>query len=70
MGEGMVDWDLFFQLVKDLNIDAPMTLHVEYPLLEKDEEKFSLEQKQQIISGKLKKDVDFIKTYLKKYKLI
>jgi sugar phosphate isomerase/epimerase len=40
LGEGMVNWDLFFKMVKELNIVAPLTLHIEYPLLEKDEENF------------------------------
>jgi L-ribulose-5-phosphate 3-epimerase len=70
MGEGMVDWDLFFKMVKELNINAPMTLHVEYPLLEKDEEKLSLTLQQETIVRKLKKDVDFINSYLRKYKLL
>jgi len=69
MGEGMVDWDLFFKLVKELNIVAPLTLHVEYPLFENGEEKLSLTKQQKIIVGKLKKDADFIKSFLQKYEL-
>lgn len=69
MGEGMVDWDLYFKMVKELKINAPITLHVEYPLLEKGEEKLTLLQKQEIIIKKLKKDVDFINSYLRKYQL-
>ena len=70
LGEGMVDWDLFFRMVKELNIACPVTLHVEYPLLEKDEEKLSLSQQQDIIVRKIKKDTDFLKNYLEKYQLI
>jgi L-ribulose-5-phosphate 3-epimerase len=70
MGEGMVDWDLFFSLVKELNIIAPITLHVEYPLLEKGEEKLTFVQQQEIIVRKLRKDSDFIDSYLRKYQLI
>jgi L-ribulose-5-phosphate 3-epimerase len=69
MGEGMVDWDLYFRMVKELNIVAPITLHIEYPLLEKDEEKLSLSRQQEIIVNKIKKDVDFIKSFLIKYQL-
>jgi Xylose isomerase-like TIM barrel. len=69
MGEGMIDWDLYFKLVKELNINAPITLHVEYPLLEKEDLKLSLSQQQEIIVRKLKKDTDFINSYLKKYQL-
>ena len=70
MGEGMINWDLFFQTVKELNITGPLTLHAEYPLLEKGEEKLPLAQQQEIIVRKLKKDTDFINGYLIKYKLI
>jgi len=69
LGEGMIDWDLYFRIVKEYKINAPITLHVEYPLLDKDEEKLSLIQQQEIIVRKLKKDTDFIKSYLTKYQL-
>jgi hypothetical protein len=65
----MIDWDLYFQLVRELNITAPITLHVEYPLLEKGEENLELVKQQEIIVRKLKKDTDFIKSYLHKYNL-
>ena len=70
LGEGMVDWDLFFKTVKELNISVPVTLHVEYPLLEREDEKLSLAQQQEIIVRKLKKDTDYLKNYLNKYQLI
>lgn len=69
MGEGMVNWDLFFRTVKQLNIVAPMTLHIEYPLLSTEEEQLGLPQKQDIIVRKIKKDVDFINGLMNKYQL-
>lgn len=69
LGEGMVSWDLFFKTVKELNICGPLTLHIEYQLLTKDEEKLSLSQQQEIIVGKLKKDVDYLNGFLTKYEL-
>jgi sugar phosphate isomerase/epimerase len=69
MGEGMVNWDLFFRTVKELNISGPLTLHVEYPLLENGEDKLPLSQQQDIIVRKLKKDTDFLKGFLLKYQL-
>lgn len=69
LGEGLVDFDLFFRMIKDMNIIAPITLHVEYPLLDKGDETLSLLQKQKIIVTKLKKEVDFIHSFLNKYKL-
>lgn len=70
LGEGIVNWDLFFTTVKELKIEGPLTLHVEYPLLEKGEEKLSLTQQQEIIIRKLKKDMDYLNNYLIKYQLI
>jgi hypothetical protein len=60
---------MYFKLVKELNIIAPITLHIEYPLLENDEEKLPLLRQQEIITRKLKQDADFINSYLKKYNL-
>jgi sugar phosphate isomerase/epimerase len=70
MGEGMVNWDTYFKTVKALKIEGPLTLHVEYPLFEKGEEKLPLAQQQEILVRKIKKDVDFIKSYLAKYQLV
>lgn len=70
MGEGMVNWDTFFQMVRELNIVGPLTLHIEYPLLENGDEKLSLTQQQAIIVKKIKKDTDFVKSYLQKYQLV
>jgi sugar phosphate isomerase/epimerase len=70
MGEGMVNWDLFFKTIKELNVSGPMTLHVEYPLLEKSEAQLPLIQQQEIIVRRIKKDVDFLNGFLTKYGLI
>lgn len=70
LGEGIVDFDLFFKTIKELNIVVPISLHAEYPLLQSDEEKLPLLKKQQLIVAKLKKDVDFIHASLAKHQLI
>jgi len=69
LGEGMVNFDLFFKTVKEMNITGPMTLHIEYPLLEKGEEKLPLLKQQDIIVSKLKKDMDYLNMMIKKYNL-
>lgn len=69
MGEGLVNWDTFFKIVKELNISGPITLHVEYPLLEKEEAALPLDKQKEIITAKIRKDVDFLKAYLVKYQL-
>jgi L-ribulose-5-phosphate 3-epimerase len=70
LGDGMVDWDLFFKTVKDLKISVPYTLHVEYPLLGKEDETLPFSKKKEIIVRKLKKDNDFLKSYLLRYGLV
>ena len=64
MGEGIVDFGLFFSLLRELKIAAPVSLHVEYPFLNKEEETLPLLQKQKIIVTKLRKDVDFVRRHL------
>ncbi len=64
LGEGIVDFDLYFQYLKSIGIIAPITIHVEYPLLDPEEEQLPLLKKQQIIVSKLKNDVEFIKSKL------
>lgn len=70
MGEGVINWDTFFKTVKELNITGPLTLHIEYPLLEAGEEKLTLIQQQEIIVRKIKKDMTYLNTYLDKYQLV
>lgn len=70
LGEGIINWDLYFQTIKELNIKGPVSLHIEYPLLERDEENLPLKQQQDIIVGKLKKDIDFLDNCLRKYQLV
>ena len=69
LGEGIVNWELYFKTLKELKVTCPVTLHIEYPLLDKGEEKVPLIQQQNIIVSKLRKDMDFLNVNLKKYEL-
>lgn len=64
IGEGIVDFDLFFSLLRELEIAVPLSLHVEYPFLDKKQGSLPLLQQQKIIVTKLRKDVDFIRRHL------
>ncbi len=64
LGEGLVDFSIYVKLLGELNIDAPITLHIEYPLLTAKEESFSLLQKQKIIVNKINKDVQYIRNLM------
>lgn len=70
MAEGLVNWDAYFTIIRDMNITGPMSLHFEYPLLDKEDESLSLAQRQDIIVARIKKDVDFINEYRSKYGLV
>ena len=70
LGQGIVDLDGFFKNIKNINIKAPITLHIEYPLLEKHEENLSLIEKQKIMVVKINNDVQFIKSKLHQYQLV
>lgn len=63
LGEGLVDFNLYFRTLNELNIDVPVTLHIEYPLLSPGEENLPLLEKQKIIVRKIKKDVTFIRDH-------
>ncbi len=69
LGEGIVDFDLYFKTLKKLGIVAPITLHVEHELLSTAEEGLSLLQQQKILVAKLKADVDFIRRKLAEHQL-
>ena len=68
LGEGMVDFDKYFSLLKELDIWAPITLHIEYPLYEgynltkKEKRKQALET--------ISKDVRTLKNMLEKFGLV
>lgn len=70
LGKGIVDFDPFFQTIKELNIVAPITLHIEYPFLSAEEENLSLLKKQKIIVSKLRNDADFIRLKLNQFQLL
>jgi sugar phosphate isomerase/epimerase len=69
LGEGIVDFDAYFRLVKELGLRLPISLHIEYPLLSRTEESLPLLEKQKIVTAKLKKDVDYIRTQLAKHQI-
>ncbi|MCJ8164289.1 sugar phosphate isomerase/epimerase [Pontibacter sp. E15-1] len=57
IGEGMVDFNSFFKLLKGYGLNPPASLHLEYPLggAEKGEYKISVDQK--VIFDAMKKDM-------------
>ena len=69
LGEGLIDFDKYFGVLKDFGLKAPVTLHIEYPMLNADEAKLPLLEQQKILVPKIRHDVDFVKSYIQKYLL-
>jgi len=64
IGEGMVDFPKYFQMIKDLNIGGPVTLHFEYPLTEEPIENMApIKAKEQVVAA-MKKDLAKVFEYM------
>ena len=61
MGEGMVDFNRFFSLLKEYEINVPVSLHVEYDLggAEKGSNKITIKEKE--VLTRIKKDLTYLK---------
>lgn len=61
MGEGMVDFNKYFSLLKKYNINVPVSLHVEHDLggAEKGKNKISIPKKE--VLSRIKKDLVYLK---------
>lgn len=65
-GEGMVPWDQYFKLVKQLGVGVPSTVHCEWTLFSKEEEALPEPERRRIAVAKMKRDADFFKAqYIK-----
>jgi len=62
VGEGIVDFEAYFKLVKELGIHGPITMHMEYEMFP-DKEMTLAEQKEHAIRL-MRKDLDALKSYL------
>lgn len=61
MGEGMVDFKRFFQLVKEYKINVPFSLHVEYDLGGAEKGKSEISIPKEEVLGKIEKDLQFLR---------
>lgn len=61
MGEGVVNFDRYFKLVRELNVTGPMSLHFEYPPFERLKEPMPPAQKRTAFAAAMKKDVAVLK---------
>ena len=63
LGEGMVDFDKYFKLIRTLPSSIPMCIHMEYPLggAEHGNRKITIPPNE--IKSAMKKELEFLKTY-------
>ncbi len=69
LGQGMVDFDSYFELYKSLNIQAPVSIHYEYDLGGAEHGSTEPSMSLQEIIVYLKKDLSFLNKYFAKYNL-
>jgi L-ribulose-5-phosphate 3-epimerase len=65
LGEGIINWKLFFPLVKQYNLNVPLTMHFEYDLggAENGSKNPKIDTKEIIVA--MKRDLALLKTWLK-----
>jgi L-ribulose-5-phosphate 3-epimerase len=68
-GEGMVNFDTYFNIVKKFDIKGPVSIHYEYPPFERFTQQVSKEEKKKLYITAMKKDIDFLRSCLTKYQL-
>ncbi|MDN3643942.1 sugar phosphate isomerase/epimerase family protein [Lutimonas halocynthiae] len=61
IGEGMVNFTKYFQLLKAYNLNPPVSLHLEYPLGGAEKGKFSISVDKKIVFDAMKKDLSSIR---------
>ncbi|AYL94136.1 sugar phosphate isomerase/epimerase family protein [Mucilaginibacter celer] len=69
LGEGMVDFKKYFSLLKQYNINGPLSLHCEYPLGGAEDGARKLSISKEAFSEAVKKDLTTLRKWLAEYDL-
>ncbi len=69
LGEGMVDFNAYFELYKSLNIEAPVSIHYEYDLGGAEHGRKDPEMPREQIFSWLKKDLNFLEKHFHNFNL-
>jgi len=67
MGEGVVNYDLYFKLVRELNVTGPMSVHFEYPPFERVREPIPEARKRPLFAAAMKQDFAALKERMAKH---
>lgn len=70
IGEGMVNFDEYFKLVKKFNVPGPMSIHLEYPPFERFNKELPEGEKRNLFITAMKKDIEALKAFREKYQLV
>jgi sugar phosphate isomerase/epimerase len=65
LGEGMVDFHRFFALVKQFDIQGPVSLHLEYPLGGAENGASKLTVDREVVLAAMRKDLEAVRKYMK-----
>jgi sugar phosphate isomerase/epimerase len=68
-GEGMVPWDRYFKLVKELKIGGPASVHCEWDLFTKEEQSLPEPERRKLAVQRMKRDGDFFAAQYAKHGL-
>ena len=66
LGQGQIDFDAYFKLLKELKLKSDTTLHIEYNVLSKEEMNLSVDKKMKKALDILKRDTDKLKSLMAK----
>lgn len=69
IGEGIVPFDAYFKLVRELGVGGPVSFHFEYPPFERDPRKLGPAEKRTLFLAAMKKDLAATRVHLVKHGL-
>jgi sugar phosphate isomerase/epimerase len=70
LGEGMVDFKKYFGMLKELNLNVPVSVHYEYPLGGAEHGASEITLKREDVISAMRKDLTTLKQYLQEAKLV
>jgi L-ribulose-5-phosphate 3-epimerase len=66
LGEGQIDFDAYFRLLRDLNLKSDTSLHIEYPVLSDEDNSLPIKKKMEKALFIVKRDTDKLKNLMAK----
>jgi L-ribulose-5-phosphate 3-epimerase len=70
LGEGIVPFDAYFKLVRELNLSGPISVHLEYPPFEGEKRKLTKDEQVAAYTAALKKDSAYLKAVMARNQVV